>query len=355
MTINPIIEEDLKNIYIRGGKIWDDLNHKTVFITGGTGLIGTYLVCFLIYLNEEVDDFDINIIIHSRDLGKIRNIYEQYYEKPYFKVITGDLRDSINLDCDVDYILHAGGMASPQYHNSMPADVITVNTLGTYHTLELGREKNCKGYLFFSANVFGKLEKELITEEDYGELEPISYKNCYTEGKRAGEVMCKCYTHQYGIPARIVRPCHTYGPTMDINNDQRVFSSFVGNVVRGENIEIKSDGSAIRNFCYIADAVLGYYLVLLKGAAGEIYNVSNEDARCSMRELAEYLCSLFPDKGLKACFGKPDKSYLENVHKIMPNYSSRKLNALGWKAEYGIEKGFERTVNSLIGDFHKDA
>ena len=99
---------------------------------------------------------------------------------------------------------------------------------------------------------------------------------------------------------------------MDITNDNRVFAEFVSNVVQGKDIVMKSDGSAVRIFCYIADAVLGYFMVLLNGRDGEAYNVANSEGRCSIRELAQILCELFPEKHLSVIYETRSDSYPEN-------------------------------------------
>ena len=94
-----------------------------------------------------------------------------------------------------------------------------------------------------------------------------------------------------------MRLSHTYGPGMELN-DGRVFADFVANIVEGRDIVLKSDGSARRPFCYLADATVAYFRVLLLGGGGEAYNVGS-GMQCSVLELAETLCRLFPEQGCK--------------------------------------------------------
>ena len=98
-----------------------------------------------------------------------------------------------------------------------------------------------------------------------------------------GENMCVAWCHQYGVPAMAVRLEHTYGPTMDLNNDRRVFAEFVADIVNRRDIVMKSDGLSERTFCYAADAMDGFLRVLLKGKAGETYNIGNMEAHSSVR------------------------------------------------------------------------
>lgn len=347
--MNKIIYEDMEYIYNYDRSLWEALRGKTVLITGAYGMLPSYLVYMLIYLNEINKGYEVSIIALVRDEGKLRDRFGDYIDRPYFHFIIGDVSKNVECAVTLDYIIHGASPASSQFYNSNPADVIKPNILGTYNTLELAAKNKVKGYLLFSSGeVYGKLENEVISEKDGGYLDPADLRSCYGEGKRAAETMCKCWQHQYNVPTRIVRPCHTYGPTMDIINDNRVFSEFVSNIVNNKDIVIKSTGLATRVFCYIADATLGYFYVLLKGSDGEAYNVANENGRCSIRELADILCKLYPEKNLSVVYEKHDEEYMENPHSLHPVYNTEKLKSLGWSAKFSLEEGFKRTIESFI-------
>lgn len=347
---NKIIDDDMKMMYENAPFDWNDLKNKTVLITGAYGMLTSYMVYMLIYLNETYNT-KINIIALGRNPQKLVKRFGKFTQKDYFKFYQSDLSAELVIEGDVDFIIHGASPASSQYYDVNPVGVLNPNVLGTYYTLELARKKNVKGYLFFSSGeVYGNLNKDMISENDVGKLNPAEVRSCYGEAKRVGETMCKCYQHQYGIHTNMVRPCHTYGPTMDIVNDNRVFSSFVSDIVNDRNIVMKSDGSATRIFCYIADAVLGYFTILLKGIPGEPYNVSNEQGRITIRNLAETLCKLYPEKNLQVIIQAPNSNYLENQHKIHSNYNTEKLKCLGWNPRYTIEEGFRRTIESFKND-----
>lgn len=344
---NKIIDEDMKVIYDNAAFDWMEFSGKTVLITGAYGMLASYMVYMLIYLNEKYDA-DIRIIALGRNKDKMFQRFGEFAKKKYFIFYQSDLSTMLDIESDVDYIVHGASPASSQYYDVNPVGVLNPNVIGTYYTLELARAKKVKGYLFFSSGeVYGDVNKEYIFEEDGGKLDPADVRSCYGEAKRVGETMCKCYQHQYGIHTNMVRPCHTYGPTMDITGDSRVFASFVSDIVNGRNIIMKSDGTATRIFCYIADAVLGYFTVLLKGAPGEPYNVSNEQGRVSIRELATMLCNMYSNKNLDVIIQAPNGTYLENKHKIHSNYATEKIKGLGWKPQYTLSEGFRRTIESF--------
>jgi len=258
------------------------------------------------------------------------------------KIIVDDLLLSIKITDDIDYIIHGASYASPHYFRTKPVAVLSPNVIGTHHLLELAKAKNIKGFLFFSSGaVYGKNFKEVVAENDYGYLDPLDMVSCYSESKRMAENMCKCWHDQFGIPVKMVRPAHIYGPTMDIVNDSRVFANFVRDIVKGENIVMKSDGSAKRSFCYIADATVAYFKVLLEGANGEAYNVGNDNAYLPIKKLAEIFVSTFPEKKLKVIV---EKGQSKGSKMLM---SSKKVEGLGWKCSFSIAEGLKRTVESF--------
>ena len=164
-----------------------------------------------------------------------------------------------------------------------------------------------------------------------------------------GEIWCVSYAREYHIPTKIARIGHTYAPTMNVDSDPRVFASFMKCLLRGQDIVMLSDGTAKRPFCYIADAIAGYLLILLEGKDGEAYNVVNEREFLSIRDLAETLASLDTEKNVHViCKARSQgDTYMENKSNRENLPSSAKLEALGWQCLYGAEKGFRQVLRFL--------
>ena len=215
-----------------------------------------------------------------------------------------DLNKEIMNEGTIDYIIHAAGGANPRLYSSKPVEVIEPNVIGTYNLLEYARKHGNKGFLIFSSgDVYGKVdEPENISEETVGKVDQLDIHSCYSESKRMAETIAVSYFREYGIPIKILRIGHTYGPTMDIKNDPRVFASFLKCVLEKRNIEMLSDGLTKRPFCYLADAVAAYFTVLFKGDAGEAYNICNTGEFISMRELANIVLTLEKEKKLKVVY-----------------------------------------------------
>ncbi|MDO4343718.1 MAG: NAD-dependent epimerase/dehydratase family protein [Eubacteriales bacterium] len=343
-----IIEEDLKDIYNRNIP-WEMLENKTVLVTGAYGMLASYVVYMLIYLNE-VAGVHVNIIALVRSADKFAGRFKEYANAKYMKVYTASLDGEIDISENVDYIIHAASLASPQYYSVCPVEVLKPNIIGNYHMLELAVKKKVLGYLLFSTgDIYGVVKGETrIAENTLGVLDPLDIHNCYSESKRMAETMCKAWLVQKNVPCKIVRIWHTYAPTMDLKTDPRVFASFANDIIEKRDIVIKSDGKAKRSFCYIADAVAAYFLVLLCGKNGEAYNVCNTSQFCSIAQLAEKLTGLYPELGLKVIYQKraADDPYVENsvANYIAPD--NQKLCRLGWSAVYTIEEGFRRVISA---------
>lgn len=344
---NNIILQDIEEIYNRGIN-WEIFRDSTILITGAYGMLASYVMYMLIFLNEK-QNMNINIIAVVKSKDKFEKRFRSYCHKKYVSIITDTLLNPIVIKKEIDYIIHAASLASPQYYDTFPVDVLSPNVIGTYHLLNLAAQKKVKGFLLFSSgDVYGVVKGiEYVEENNYGIVDPLDIHSCYSESKRMAETMCNSFMHQFGVPVKILRIWHTYSPTMDIEKDPRVFSSFMKNVIKGQDIEIKSDGLSKRTFCYVADTIAGLFYILAKGKDGEAYNICNTDQFVSIRELALILSKLRSDINIGVTWRKRGISehYTENtaIGQIAPN--NEKLRALGWEAKYDIQTGFRRVLS----------
>lgn len=345
---HPVIAEDLAAI-IAAPLPWERLAGKRVLVTGASGILAGYVVETLLYLNE-ARGLGIRVLGLVRDRAKAEARFAHHRGRADLELLVQDVTDPVRLDGPLGAIVHAASQASPKYFGADPVGTLLPNVVGTRNLLELAREKGSEALLFLSSGeVYGVVDPSRIPikENDYGFVDPMNVRSCYAEGKRAGETLCVAYHKQHGVPATVVRPFHTYGPGMPLD-DGRVFSDFVADIVAGRSIVMKSDGRARRPFCYVADAVAGFFTALLLGKPAEAYNVGNEDAEVSVLELADRLVALFPERRLSVV-RQPEApraaGYLESpIPRNCPD--TTKLRALGWRPAHGIESGFARTVRS---------
>lgn len=341
---NKIIDEDTEQI-IQENYGLTELYDKTILITGASGMIGSYFLYTLMKLNESYDA-NIKIIPLVRTLNKLD---PSVIENEHIFPIVQDVTEKIAIDENIDYIIHAAGPASPKIMKEKPVETNFANTIGTANTLILASEHDAKGYLFISSReIYGSPinNEKYFTEDSFGYVDHLIPRNGYAEGKKAAENMCVGFKQEYGLNTKCVRLAHTYGPGMSVD-DGRVQADFLKNILNNEDILLKSDGSSIRTYTYISDAVSAMFKILLKGK-DIVYNVSDERNEVSIKELAETMITLYPEKNLKMKFEIEDEENKGYAPFKLGLLSSEKIrNELDWNAKYSIKDGFKRTIEFL--------
>jgi nucleoside-diphosphate-sugar epimerase len=323
-----------------------------VLISGASGFLPAYMVETLLYRNEVAmacGKKATRVLALVRNLAKARLRFAAYDRRNDLVLVEGDVCDPPNVQDHVDFIVHAASNASPKYFSKDPVGTVSANVLGTHHMLALARRHNSERFLFFSSGeVYGRVQPRShpIRESDYGYLDPTDVRFCYGESKRMGENMCVAWFHQFGVPVNMVRPGHTYGPGMALD-DGRVFADFVADIVSRRHIVMKSDGTAVRCFCYLADATAGFFTALLAGTPGQAYNVANPAQCLTILELAELTASLFPDRGLRVIRRPPELDTIVRTPVIGNPPDISKIRDLGWEPGTDARDGFRRTVLSF--------
>jgi nucleoside-diphosphate-sugar epimerase len=346
---HAVVEDDLQAV-TADGLPWEHLRSSSVLVTGANGLLAAYMAESLLYLNES-RSLGIKVRAMVRNRARAETRFAAYRGRRDFELIEQDLGAALApITGDVDVVIHAASQASPKSYDVDPVGTLVPNVLGTAALLALARERACRGFLYFSSGeIYGAVDpaKQPYAEDEYGRVDPMAVRSCYAEGKRAGEALVAAWHHQHGVPAKVVRPFHTYGPGLRLD-DGRVYADFIADVLAGRDIVMKSDGAAVRAFCYLADATRGFFTVLLLGRSGEAYNVANDEAQCSIVELAERLVNLAPEKGLRVvrkARASDDRYMPSPVARTWP--STAKVRALGWRPVTGIDEGFSRTLRSF--------
>lgn len=341
--MNKIICEDI-SVVLNEDLPWEKLDGKTVLVTGASGFIGSYIVNTLLVKGNT------KVVALGRTREKLLKKFEVWQNNPNLKIIVQDVSEPIVCDEKVDYIIHAASQASPKFYGKDPVGTLKANTIGTCNLLELAKKNNVEKFLYFSTgSVYGNSNDNTppYTEDYTGNVDITDVRSCYAESKRMGETMCVCYSHQYGFPVNMIRISHTYGPGIPLD-DGRVFADFVGNIVRGENIVLNSDGSAKRSFVYISDMLRAMFRVLLTGENRNAYNIASEK-ETSILELANTLTSLYPEKGLKLEF--KEGIYVDGYIRAQStrgNWATTKMQSLGWQQKIDVKTGFKRMIESYM-------
>lgn len=341
--MNKVLMEDIQFI-VEEPIHWEKLKDKTVMITGASGMVGTYLMRVLLKLNE-VKDYNIHVVGVVRNIKKVG---EEFMSNKYVEIISHDVSTPFTYEGNIDFLIHAASPASPLIMKDKPVETVAANALGAYYTLQLAKEKHAEGYMFISSReIYGQPVKnqEFFKEDTYGFVDPLDPRSCYPEGKKVAETMIASFRQEYGLHAVSARLAHTYGPGMSIF-DGRVQADFLKNVIYNENIVLKSEGLPVRTYTYISDAIAGMFYVLLNGT--EIaYNIGDENAKISIRGLAELLVNLVPEKQLQLEFDIPEEGLKGTAPFTLGILDSTKLRSLGWKPKFTLETGFKRMIEYL--------
>jgi len=346
-NLDPIVAQDLE-VIAATPLPWQRLAGKTILITGAAGFLPAYMVETLLFLNS-TQALGCRVVGLVRNLAKARRRFSHHGLRADFNLVEGDVtREQVWAE-RADFIVHAASQASPKYYGPDPVGTMAANLLGSFHLLNRAREWGSEGFLFFSSGeVYGRVPPGQIPtgEADYGYLEINDPRSCYAESKRAAETLAVSYARQFGVPVTIVRPFHTYGPGMALD-DGRVFADFVRDVLDRRELVLHSDGEPVRAFCYLSDAVAGFFTVLLKGSPATAYNVGNPAGALSIRELAELLAGLGDGPRLAIKQGAaPGAGYLPSPIPVnVPDVA--RLRALGWQPLLLPKEGFARTLKSF--------
>lgn len=298
MIKDAVISSDIQKIAKAIKKDAKALSGKTILITGGSGFLGNYFLQTFKYLNEKVLSKPCKVISLDNYITGTEDKENALLKDKNFEFIKHDVKNPIKIDASIDFIIHAAGIASPVYYMKYPLETIDVATLGTRNMLELARKKRVESFLFFSSSeIYGDPDPNFVpTPETYpGNVSCTGPRSCYDESKRLGETLCMTYFDVYKVPVKIVRPFNIYGPGMKIN-DFRVIPRFLTSALKKEPLPVHAGGNHTRTFCYITDAITGFFKVLLSHKNGEAYNVGSTNDEVNMMAVAQIISDLFKNK-----------------------------------------------------------
>jgi UDP-glucuronate decarboxylase len=334
----------------------DILQGKEILFTGGAGFLGYEFLHLLAQIGDQDKRNQINLTVYENFSRGRKKWLDDLSKRDNVVLIEHDITQPLPKNGpSFDYIIHAASIASPTYYRLKPIETIDANVNGLRHLLDYAKcraEENdpILGMLFFSTSeIYGDPSPESIpTSETYrGLVSCTGPRACYDESKRLGETLCVNFAHQYNVPVKIARPFNNYGPGLSLN-DKRVLPDLARNMFQGDDLVLLSDGLATRTFCYITDAVTGYIKILVRGAAGESYNIGIETPEISMRELARLVVKLGAEycnyEGTVSYQKSLDPAYLtDNPNRRCPNISKAK-EELGYAPKIKLDDGLRKSI-----------
>lgn len=358
-----VVADDLAHIVTHAAAELRELSGRKLLVAGGAGFLGHYLVQGALAWNTAHPDAEpIEVTILDNFVRGVPDWMMDLVANPHLRLEKHDVTQPLPSDLGLhDYLVHAASIASPTYYRQHPIETMDANINGLRHLLDtavrqLRSTRPVRGLLFFSSSeIYGDPPPEHIpTPETYrGNVSCTGPRACYDESKRYGETLCVNFAFQHGIPVKVARPFNNYGPGLKIT-DRRVIPDFARDILAGRDITLLSDGSARRTFCYVADAVVGYFKILVHGLPGEAYNIGAEAPEISMNELALRITTLarehFNYRGTVVHGQSTDPDYLvDNPSRRRPDITKARTQ-LGYEPRISLDAGLERTLLWYAGN-----
>lgn len=320
--------EDIENVLNDKNIPWDDLKNKCVFITGGTGLIGTAIIYALDNVNEQLH-LNLKVLALVRNIHRAEERFNNIKSKGFLQYIEGNVETLPEINEKIDYIIHGASQTASKEFVSHAVETIQTSVMGTMNTLELAKKNPCLGYIYLSSmEVYGYPEKgHTVMENEIGTLSPLDLRNSYPLSKILAEAMCCAYAKEYSVPTRIIRLTQTYGPGIS-KEDTRIFAYIAKCVQNRQNIVLKTKGQTERAYLYTSDAVTAVLTILLKGKAGQAYNAADEDTYCSIAQMAEKIAK---KNNIQVEYDIQDEAVNGYPKPLYMKLCTERLKNLGWK------------------------
>jgi UDP-glucuronate decarboxylase len=352
-----VVDHDLTYMCNQLQQEFASLAGQNLLIVGGAGFLGYYLVQSILHWNQTTDAADrIQVTVYDNYVRGVPKWLHHLGDDETLTLVKHDITGPLPPDMDdFQYVIHAASIASPTYYRLHPIETMDANvqglrTLLNFCLAQQDKGKPVAGLLYFSSSeIYGDASPEHIpTPETYfGNVSCTGPRACYDESKRYSETLCVTFAQHYSLPIKIARPFNNYGPGLKIT-DRRVLPDFARDVLSGRDIVLLSDGAPTRTFCYIADAIVGYYKILLRGRHGEAYNIGVEAPELSMADLAEKTArlarELFHYEGQVVRQVSTDKDYLvDNPNRRCPVIAKAR-SELGYNPAISLDEGLRRAL-----------
>lgn len=342
---NKIYLEDMENTKKMIANV-EKLKDKTIFLAGATGLIGSFIVDFILYLNNK-KNYNVKIIANSRKGKSLEKRFSYAMGNKNLEFYVGDINENIEYESKIDFIINCASNTHPVQYSTDPIGTIITNINGTNNLLKLAETKKAKMIFLSSVEIYGDNVNNIgkFKENQMGYIDCNTLRAGYNEAKRAGEALCQAYKEQKGIDFSIVRLPRIYGPTIK-ESDSKVISQFINKALNKEDIILKSEGKQYFSYLYVADAVSGILQVMLNGKNGDAYNLGNTESDIHLNELAKTIANLSNTKVIFDVPNTTEKKGFSTATDARLDYT-KISNELGWKPFYTIKDGIQRTLSIL--------
>ncbi|MEH2264246.1 NAD-dependent epimerase/dehydratase family protein [Nostoc sp.] len=290
--MTKILIEDLQHILIHTESLWDEMNEKRIFITGGTGFFGCWLLESFTYIVEQLK-LSAQAVILTRNPEKFKQKCPHLFHHPALEFHQGDICDFPFPKGEFSHLIHAGTSTNAKLYQNNQLGMLNEIIEGTRRTLELAKVSGVKKYLLTSSGaVYGKQPNTMshIPETYQGSPDTCNISSSYGEGKRVSELLCTLSHQQYGIETKIARCFAFVGAYLPLNLHFAI-GNFIRDAIEGKTIKVQGDGTPLRSYLYASDLMIWLWTILFKGKSCFPYNVGSDQA-ISISELAKVVAEI---------------------------------------------------------------
>ncbi len=324
-----------------------EINNKTFFVTGATGLVGSVLVKGILEGNQQFD-LKNQVIAFVRNPQKAESIFSS---NPLLAYCVGDITQPISFDGNIDYIVHAASETKSLNMVNHPVETLWTSLCGSKNVLDFAKDKNIEKMVYLSsmeAFGFGFDGESRVSEDQLGYISLQSVRSCYPESKRMVENMCCCYASEYKVPVVIARLAQTFGAGTS-RNENRVFAQFAKSALNGQDIVLHTSGESYGNYVYTADVAIAILTLLCKGTPSEVYTVANEENTMSIRSMAQMVADRIAGGKIKVTFEIPDDNQYGYAPDTKLKLDASKMRQLGWSPMINLENAYRRMISGWTG------
>jgi dTDP-glucose 4,6-dehydratase len=290
---NIFLVQDLDHILTHTGDLWEELRDKRIFITGGTGFFGRWLLESFAWVNDKLG-LNASALVLTRNDEPIRKKAPHLASNPSVKFHIGDIRNFNFPEGEFSYVIHAAAPPDLRCSHEQALPMFDTIVAGTRHALDFAAQCHAAKFLLTSSGaVYGRQPADIdrLSEDYCGAPDPADPDFTYGEGKRAAEHLCGLYSREYGISTKIARCFAFVGPFLPLDSHYAI-GNFVRDGLNGGPIQVNGDGTPYRSYLYAADLAIWLWTILFKGKSCHAYNVGSEDD-ITIAELADKVAHCF--------------------------------------------------------------
>ncbi len=344
---HAVIWEDIRAFVSKQGMDWSRLSGKTVLIAGANGFLPSYMADTIAVLNDDkmlAAQCKLIALTHKKIGPKDR--LGHLIGRKDVKFIEADVTKQFTIPAGVDFIVHGASPASPRDYLARPIETMDANVTGLRTMLDYSVREKCESILYISSGaIYGDVPPDKIpTKEDFPGLTALdSERACYNESKRYAETLAFQFHKTHGVPVKIVRPFHHYGPGQRLD-DGRVLADFLSDALAGRPIKVKSTGDTLMTFNYAGDAAEMFWRALLSEQNGQAFNVGSGGPEYTVRQLADEVAELFTPRARVQMEPQAMASYQKEAPKRSLADISKAKKMLGWEPHTPLHEGLKRTL-----------